>query len=149
MHYKGKNHAKKLKSIGTGTGPEVFECKICCVTVTAQEHLTAHLNGARHKLQVRKLDTTEIYRGGGLRGRGRGLGFRGKGRGGRGVGKVNDGDWRPLQEERPNRGTGFRGRGHTSGDLPWRGAGFKRRGGDDGLPYRGGFGPQFSKRARF
>lgn len=42
---------------------EVFECKICCVTVTAQEHLIAHLNGARHKLQVRKLDANENYRG--------------------------------------------------------------------------------------
>ena len=43
--------------------PEVFECKICCVTVTAQEHLTAHLNGARHKLQVRKIDANENYSG--------------------------------------------------------------------------------------
>ncbi|GFN96093.1 Zinc finger matrin-type protein 3-like protein [Plakobranchus ocellatus] len=120
MHYKGKNHAKKLKSVGgvNGNGPEVFECKICCVTVTAQEHLTAHLNGARHKLQVRKIDANENYSGSvPNRGRG-GLGYRG--RGGRGGGS----DWKAGSDGNMKGGRGgfrgrgrfdFRGRGHDQG----------------------------------
>ncbi|KAI8795207.1 keratin, type I cytoskeletal 9 [Biomphalaria glabrata] len=63
MHYKGKNHAKKLKSASSSNRAEIFECRICCVTVTSQEHLTAHLNGIRHKQQIRKMDANEVYRG--------------------------------------------------------------------------------------
>ncbi|BFZ23719.1 hypothetical protein BsWGS_26758 [Bradybaena similaris] len=110
IHYKGKNHAKKLKTVGTGNGPEVFECKICCVTVTAQEHLTAHMNGYRHKQKVRKLDTNETYRGG-MRGRGKGPGFPFRGRRGRGIGGGNIGneDRKPFPDGN-TRGRGFRGR---------------------------------------
>ncbi|RUS78419.1 hypothetical protein EGW08_013833, partial [Elysia chlorotica] len=147
MHYKGKNHAKKLKNCGgvDGTGPEVFECKICCVTVTAQEHLTAHLNGARHKQQVRKIDANESYSGSvPNRGRG-GLGYRG--RGGRGGGS----DWKPGSDggQRGGRG-GFRGRGR--GEVRGRGSldqGVKRQAfqPDDGF-YRPE-GPPMFKRPRF
>ncbi|KAH9499371.1 hypothetical protein Btru_003909 [Bulinus truncatus] len=63
VHYRGKNHAKKLKNSVSSNRADIFECKLCCVTVTSQEHLTAHLNGIKHKQQIRKMDSNEIYRG--------------------------------------------------------------------------------------
>ena len=36
--------------------PEKFECKMCNVSVTAKEHLEAHMNGKSHKAQLRKMN---------------------------------------------------------------------------------------------
>ncbi|XP_055958194.1 uncharacterized protein LOC126827107, partial [Patella vulgata] len=108
-HYVGKDHANRQLQVPVPVTKEnVFECTLCNVTVTSQETLNTHFNGAKHRAKVKNAEFSGSE--GKDTGRTRG-GNNSRGRGGTGPTAAKLMDF--SQDEENSRGRGRGGaRGH-------------------------------------